>query len=178
MLCLEQSQESFSERSVYDQLSSHDRSHGQKCSKYWKGFLSSPSSLVFYSLYSRVTQWFRLGYTSKITELQSSSVDPAMLRSPLNHILMWHIHKAFTSPRGWWLHHCLGQPVPMLNHLYSEESFPYSKSKPSLIELEPIPSCPVVCFLGKEIDSSNLAKTVQGVVGSKKKGASFFFQAN
>ncbi|KAK4827151.1 hypothetical protein QYF61_015105 [Mycteria americana] len=54
--------------------------------------------------------------------------------------------------KGWRLNHFPGQPVPMLDNLFSEEKFPNIQSKPPLAQLEAISSCPITCYLGQETD--------------------------
>ncbi|KAK4826255.1 hypothetical protein QYF61_006702 [Mycteria americana] len=53
---------------------------------------------------------------------------------------------------GWRLNHCPGQPVPMLDHPFSEVKFPNIQSNPPLAQLEAISSCPITCYLGEETD--------------------------
>ncbi|KAK4821205.1 hypothetical protein QYF61_015773 [Mycteria americana] len=53
---------------------------------------------------------------------------------------------------GWRLNHLPGQPVPMLDNPFSEEKFPNIQSKPPLVQLEAISSCPITCYLGEETD--------------------------
>ncbi|KAK4828617.1 hypothetical protein QYF61_000069 [Mycteria americana] len=56
------------------------------------------------------------------------------------------------SVMGWRLHHFPGQPVPMLDNPFSEVKFPNIQSKPPLVQLEAISSCPITCYLGEETD--------------------------
>ncbi|KAK4821429.1 hypothetical protein QYF61_019707 [Mycteria americana] len=53
---------------------------------------------------------------------------------------------------GWRLNHFPGQPVPILDNPFSEVKFPNIQSKPPLVQLEAISSCPVTCYLGEETD--------------------------
>ncbi|KAK4823575.1 hypothetical protein QYF61_003579 [Mycteria americana] len=53
---------------------------------------------------------------------------------------------------GWRLNHFPGQPVPMLDNPFSEEKFPNIQSKPPLVQLEAISSCPITGYLGEETD--------------------------
>ncbi|KAK4811265.1 hypothetical protein QYF61_022162 [Mycteria americana] len=53
---------------------------------------------------------------------------------------------------GWRLNHFPGQPVPMLDNPFSEEKFPNIPSKPPLVQLEAISSCPITSYLGEETD--------------------------
>ncbi|KAK4810950.1 hypothetical protein QYF61_013358 [Mycteria americana] len=55
--------------------------------------------------------------------------------------------------RGWRLNHFPGQPVPMLDNPFREEKFPNIQSKPPLVQLEAISSCPVTCYLGEETNT-------------------------
>ncbi|KAK4823611.1 hypothetical protein QYF61_004214 [Mycteria americana] len=52
--------------------------------------------------------------------------------------------------KGWRLNHFPGQPVPMLDNALGEEKFPNIQSKPPLVQLEAISSCPITCYLGEE----------------------------
>ncbi|KAK4821603.1 hypothetical protein QYF61_025180 [Mycteria americana] len=52
--------------------------------------------------------------------------------------------------RGWRLNHFPGQPVPMLDNPFGEVKFPNIQSKPPLVQLEAISSCPITCYLGEE----------------------------
>ncbi|KAK4823418.1 hypothetical protein QYF61_001873 [Mycteria americana] len=53
---------------------------------------------------------------------------------------------------GWRLNHFTGQHVPMLDNSFSEVKFPNIQSKPLLMQLEAISSCPIACYLGEETD--------------------------
>ncbi|KAK4824258.1 LOW QUALITY PROTEIN: hypothetical protein QYF61_012524 [Mycteria americana] len=44
------------------------------------------------------------------------------------------------------------QPVPMLDKPFSEVKFPNIQSKPPLVQLKAISSCPIICYLGEETD--------------------------
>ena len=61
-----------------------------------------------------------------------------------------------TSVAGKGLKDLPGQPVPMLHHPFSEEIFPNIQSKPPLVQLEAVSSCPVTCYLGEETDPTCL----------------------
>ncbi|KAK4818276.1 hypothetical protein QYF61_009994 [Mycteria americana] len=54
--------------------------------------------------------------------------------------------------KGRRLNHFPGQPVPRLDNPFSEEKFPNIQSKPPLVQLEAISSCPIACYLGEETD--------------------------
>ncbi|KAK4827619.1 hypothetical protein QYF61_019544 [Mycteria americana] len=67
------------------------------------------------------------------------------------------INRICSHPRiyrfhGWRLNHFPGQPVPMLDNPFSEVKFPNIQSKPPLVQLEAISSCPITCYLGEESD--------------------------
>lgn len=49
----------------------------------------------------RSKELFKLGSTFKITNITSPTVNPALSRSPLNHIPKWHFYTSFKSPQGW-----------------------------------------------------------------------------
>ncbi|KAK4823937.1 hypothetical protein QYF61_008323 [Mycteria americana] len=63
------------------------------------------------------------------------------------------IRTSFKYLQGWRLNHFPGQPVPMLDNPFSEEKFPNIQSKPPLVQLEAISSCPITCYLGEESDT-------------------------
>ncbi|KAK4831678.1 hypothetical protein QYF61_018675 [Mycteria americana] len=67
---------------------------------------------------------------------------------------------------GWRLNHFPGQPVPMLENPFSEEKFPNIQSKPPLVQLEAISSCPITCYLGEETDPHLSTTSFQVVVES------------
>ncbi|KAK4814188.1 hypothetical protein QYF61_011911 [Mycteria americana] len=58
--------------------------------------------------------------------------------------------------RGWQLNHFPGQPLPMLDHPFSEVKFPNIQSKPPLVQLEAISSRPITSYLGEETDPTSL----------------------
>ncbi|KAK4826770.1 hypothetical protein QYF61_011397 [Mycteria americana] len=59
-------------------------------------------------------------------------------------------------------------PVPMLDNPFGEEIFPNIQSKPPLVQLEAISSCPMACYLGKETDTHLATTSFQVVVESDK----------
>ncbi|KAK4824520.1 hypothetical protein QYF61_016100 [Mycteria americana] len=59
----------------------------------------------------------------------------------------WHV---LSTVQGWRLNHFPGQPVPMLDNPFSGEKFPNIQSKPPLVQLEAMSSCPIACCLGEE----------------------------
>jgi len=58
--------------------------------------------------------------------------------------------------KGWSLNHFPGQPVPVLDNIFSEEIFPYIQSKPPLAQLEAVSSHPVTSYLGEETVTTSL----------------------
>ncbi|KAK4809957.1 hypothetical protein QYF61_002914 [Mycteria americana] len=50
------------------------------------------------------------------------------------------------------------KPVPMLDNSFSKKIFPTIQSKPPLVQLEAISSCPMACYLG-EVTDTHLATT-------------------
>jgi len=59
----------------------------------------------------------------------------------------------FEHLQGWGLHHFPGQPVPMLDHSFSEEIFPDIQSKPPLMQLEAISPRLISSYLGEETNT-------------------------
>ncbi|KAK4806931.1 hypothetical protein QYF61_012652 [Mycteria americana] len=82
------------------------------------------------------------------------------------HNLPWHRGQA--DRPGWRLNHFPGQPVPMLDNPFSEVKFPNIQSKPPLVQLEAISSCPITCYLGEETDPHLSTTSFQVVVESNK----------
>ncbi|KAK4832707.1 hypothetical protein QYF61_025168, partial [Mycteria americana] len=72
------------------------------------------------------------------------------------------------SNRGWRLNRFPGQPVPMLDHPFSEVKFPNIQSKPPLAQLEAISSRPIACYLGEETDPHLTTTSFQVVVERDK----------
>ncbi|KAK4817645.1 hypothetical protein QYF61_023235 [Mycteria americana] len=70
--------------------------------------------------------------------------------------------------RGWGLNHFPGQPVPMLHNPFREEKFPHIQSKPPLVQLEAISSCPITCYLGEETNTHLSTPSFQAVEESDK----------
>ncbi|KAK4810660.1 hypothetical protein QYF61_007460 [Mycteria americana] len=71
-------------------------------------------------------------------------------RPPLYHVHKHLIQTSFKYFQGWPLNHFPGQPVPRLDNPFSEEKFPNIQSKPPLMQLEAISSCPITSYLGEE----------------------------
>ncbi|KAK4829782.1 LOW QUALITY PROTEIN: hypothetical protein QYF61_006581 [Mycteria americana] len=59
-------------------------------------------------------------------------------------------------------------PVPMVDNPFSEEIVPNIQSKPPLVQLEAISSCPMACYLGEETDPHLTTTSFQVVVKSDK----------
>ncbi|KAK4823924.1 hypothetical protein QYF61_008310 [Mycteria americana] len=72
------------------------------------------------------------------------------------------------SKNGWRLNHFPGQPVPMLDNPFSEVKFPNTQSKPPLVQLEAISSCPITYYLGEETNTHLATASFQVVVESNK----------
>ncbi|KAK4827229.1 hypothetical protein QYF61_015399 [Mycteria americana] len=72
----------------------------------------------------------------------------------------------FIRLQGWRLNHFPGQPLPMLDNPFCEEKFPNIQSKPPLVQLEAISSCPITCYLGEETDPHLSTTSFQVVVES------------
>ncbi|KAK4816070.1 hypothetical protein QYF61_011294, partial [Mycteria americana] len=78
------------------------------------------------------------------------------------------IQTSFKYLQGWRLNHFPGQSVPMLDNPLGEEKFPNIQSKPPLVQLEAISSCPITCYLGEETDPHLSTTSFQAVVESDK----------
>ncbi|KAK4824286.1 hypothetical protein QYF61_013031 [Mycteria americana] len=102
--------------------------------------------------------------------LRSSSptVNLTLPSPPLNHVPKHLIQTSFKYLQGWRLNHFPGQPVPMLDNPFSEVKFPNLQSKPPLVQLEAISSCPITCYLGEETDPHLSTTSFQVVVESNK----------
>jgi len=61
-----------------------------------------------------------------------------------------------------------GQPVPMLDNPFGEVIFPNIQSKPPLVQLGAVSSCPVTCYLGEETATHLTTTAFQVVVESNK----------
>ncbi|KAK4819909.1 hypothetical protein QYF61_014644 [Mycteria americana] len=59
-------------------------------------------------------------------------------------------------------------PLPMLDNPFGEEIFPNIQSKPPLVQLEAISSCPIACYLGEEANTHLARTSFQVVVESDK----------
>ncbi|KAK4815156.1 hypothetical protein QYF61_017597 [Mycteria americana] len=86
----------------------------------------------------------------------SPTINLAQPSPPLSHVPKHHVYTSFKYLQGWRLNHFPGQPVPMLDHPFSEVKFPHIQSKPPLAQLEAISSRPITCYLGEETDPTSL----------------------
>ncbi|KAK4827493.1 hypothetical protein QYF61_018793 [Mycteria americana] len=59
-------------------------------------------------------------------------------------------------------------PVPMLDNPFGKEIFPDIQFKPSLVQLEAIPSCPIASYLGEETNTHLTTTSFQVVVERDK----------
>ncbi|KAK4829272.1 hypothetical protein QYF61_002664 [Mycteria americana] len=98
----------------------------------------------------------------------SPTVNLTLPRPPLYHVPKHLIQTSIKYLQGWRLNHFPGQPVPMLDNPFSEEKFPNIQSKPPLVQLETISSCPITCYLGEETDPHLSTTSFQVVVESNK----------
>ncbi|KAK4831894.1 hypothetical protein QYF61_020041 [Mycteria americana] len=91
------------------------------------------------------------GWKRPLTSL-SPTINLTLPRPPLYDVPKHLIQTPSKYFQGWRLNHFPGQPVPMLDHPFSEEKFPNIQSKPPLVLLEAISSRPIACYLGEETD--------------------------
>ncbi|KAK4823484.1 hypothetical protein QYF61_002548 [Mycteria americana] len=98
----------------------------------------------------------------------SPTVNLTLPRPPLHHVPKHLIQTSFKYLQGWRLNHFPGQPLPMLDNPFSEVKFPNIQSKPPLMQLEAISSCPITCYLGEETDPHLSTTSFQVVVESDK----------
>jgi len=101
--------------------------------------------------------------------LRSSS--PAIHSTPLcllNHTPKCHIYTFFRHLQGWRLNHVPRKTIPMSDHSFSKDIFPHIQSKPPLMQLEAIASCPVSRYLGEETNTCLTTTSFQVVVESDK----------
>lgn len=106
----------------------------------------------------RIMYLLRLAKTSKI-----SSPAIKTTRSTTKHVPKYVIYAFFENFQGCWLHHFPGHPVPMLEHPFSEELFPYIQSKPLLAKPY---SCPIACYLKEKTNPSRTAACFWALVES------------
>ncbi|KAK4817052.1 hypothetical protein QYF61_026360 [Mycteria americana] len=102
--------------------------------------------------------------------LRSSSptINLTLPKPPLYHVSKHLIQTSFKYLQGRRLNHFPGQPVPMLDNPLGEVKFPNIQSKPPLVQLEAISSCPITCYLGEEKDPHLSTTSFQAVVESNK----------
>ncbi|KAK4814367.1 LOW QUALITY PROTEIN: hypothetical protein QYF61_017780 [Mycteria americana] len=93
----------------------------------------------------------RIGWKRPLRS-SSPTVNLTLPRPPLYHVPKHLIQMSFKYPQGWRLNHFTEQPVPMLDNPFSEVKFPNIQSKPPLVQLEAISSCPITCYLGEETE--------------------------
>ncbi|KAK4811398.1 hypothetical protein QYF61_003397 [Mycteria americana] len=74
----------------------------------------------------------RIGWKRPLRS-SSPTVSLTLPRPPLYHVPKHLIQTAFKYPQGWGLNHCPGQPGPVLDHPFSEVTFPHIQSKPPLL---------------------------------------------
>ncbi|KAK4828042.1 hypothetical protein QYF61_023080, partial [Mycteria americana] len=109
----------------------------------------------------------RIGWKRPLRS-SSPTVNLTLPRPPLYHVPKHLIQMSFKYFQGWRLNHFPGQPVPMLDNPFSEETFPNTQSKPPLVQLEAISSCPITCYLVEETDPHLSTTSFQVVVESNK----------
>ncbi|KAK4830945.1 hypothetical protein QYF61_014404 [Mycteria americana] len=109
----------------------------------------------------------RIGW-KRPSRSSSPTVNLTLPRPPLHHVPKHLIQTSFKYLQGWRLNHFTGKPVPMLDNPFSEEKFPNIQSKPPLVQLEAITSCPISCYLGEETDPHLSTTSFQVAVESNK----------
>ncbi|KAK4827957.1 hypothetical protein QYF61_022659 [Mycteria americana] len=117
----------------------------------------------------------RIGWKRPLRSL-SPTVNLTLPRPPLYHVPKHLIQTSFKYLQGWRLNHFPGQPVPMLDNPFSEVKFPHIQSKPPLVQLEAISSCPITCYVGEETDP-HLCREVVVVESNKVSPQPPFLQA-
>ncbi|KAK4815820.1 hypothetical protein QYF61_007429, partial [Mycteria americana] len=128
---------------------------------------SVPGKLMEQIILSAITWHNHIGWKRPLRSL-SPTVNLTLPRPPLHHVLKHLIQTSFKYLQGWRLNHFPGQPVPMLPNPFSEVKFPNIQSKPPLVQLEAISSCPITCYLGEETDPHLSTPSFQVVVESNK----------
>ncbi|KAK4818092.1 hypothetical protein QYF61_005669, partial [Mycteria americana] len=83
----------------------------------------------------------RIGWKRPLRS-SSPTVNLTLPRPPLHHVPKHLIQTSFKYLQGWRLNHFPGQPVPTLDNPFREVKFPNIQSKPPLVQLEAISSCP------------------------------------
>jgi len=85
----------------------------------------------------------------RLENLEDHQVQPSTQHHQAYQTMFWSATSTcfFEHLQGRWLHHLPGQPVPTLDHSFSEEIFPNIQSKPPLTQLEAISSRAVASYL-------------------------------
>ena len=125
-----------------------------------------PSHLVSWWHRTKETQ-SHLGWKRPLRS-SSPTVNLTLPSPPLNHVPKCHVYTSFKCLQGWCLSHFPGQPVLVLDHSFSEESFPNIQFKPPLMQLEAIYSCPITSYLQEETDPHLTSTSFHVVVESNK----------
>ncbi|KAK4815166.1 hypothetical protein QYF61_017662, partial [Mycteria americana] len=118
--------------------------------KTWQG---CPESL--YETNVKITAQFtesqnRIGWKRPLRS-SSPTINLTLPSPPLHRVPKHLIPTAFKHLQGWGLHHCPGQPVPVLDSPFGEGKFPHIQSKPPLAQLEAISSCPIASVESHEV---------------------------
>ena len=92
--------------------------HLTACESNHKAMSSHPTVALCESQNPWITEGWKRPLRSS-----SATTNPTPTCLP-NHIPKCRIYTFFEPLQGWWLHHCRGQPVPMLDHSFSKEIFP------------------------------------------------------
>ncbi|KAK4807409.1 LOW QUALITY PROTEIN: hypothetical protein QYF61_001172 [Mycteria americana] len=96
----------------------------------------------------------RIGWKRPLRS-SSPTVNLTLPSPPLHHVPKHLSQTSFKHLQGWGLHHCPGQPLPVLDNPFREGKFPNIQSKPPLAQLEAISSRPMACDLGEETDPTS-----------------------
>lgn len=120
---------------------------------------------------ARESNWFRTGiesYNHLGCKRPSRSLSPTVnltYRVPsLNHVPKCYVHTSLKNLQEWRLCHLPWQLFLMLAQQLHEKNHPNIQSKPLLVHLEIISSCPTTCHLRKETDTLLAAACFQVVV--------------
>ncbi|KAK4819936.1 hypothetical protein QYF61_015557 [Mycteria americana] len=109
----------------------------------------------------------RIGWKRPLRS-SSPTVNLTLPSPPLHHVPTHLIQTSFKYLQGWGLNPFPGQPVPVLDNPFGEVKFPNIQSKPPLVQLEAISSCPITCYLGEETNPHLSTASFQAVVESNK----------
>jgi len=63
----------------------------------------------------------------------------------------------------------------VFDNFFSEETFPNTRHKLPMVQLEAISTCPIACYLGEEVDTHPTITFFQVVVESSKVSPSLLF---